>query len=443
MIFRTLSSVSLVWIGLAATALALPPYPEQSLPELDALLKGARDYAPSVVAREYGVEEAIGQEKVAAAMRRPNITFTLRAIGTYENRDDLPENKTRLAPDGNLTGRQPLYYWGRLDAYRNMGKIRREQAEVERDRAGKEALWQIRQYYLQYLLSRKSQATAMKGLELADKQLAAQEDLAQAGRSTEQRMIEVRILRQTYEERLTTAQAALLRARAALEDITGQPVDEQLGADAEIPAAAALTNAELAELRSKILAPGTESLLVEQAELSLSLEKENFRVISSRNKPAFDFITGAYQDQIDSYGSSKQAFRYYFFGGVQMTWNIFDGGETKGHKISSLARQRYNEIQINRGKSAVNRERSYLLGEVEQSMRAMQTRERSQQLQQQRVALAEKQMTRNEISSQELLRMQIQAEEAQVSLLEARVNYIVGLSKLRSELYGEPQIIRK
>lgn len=408
------------------------------MPELRQLLAETRENAPAVLAREYNVQEAIGQEQVFAAWQKPNLTVNARILGAYEYRDDLEGQETRALYDGNVTGRQPIYHWGRLEAYRNVGRLRREQAELEKARTAEESLWRIREQFFSCIVARERLTVANYGRQWAREWLAAQEEMLRSGRTTEQKLLEARLQQLQYSERVAQAENAFQRARATLEEITGQPLAESFAQGSTIPELAPLTDEELSELRQRILESAVPNYQRERAALDLQVEKENYVAIAARSKPAFDLIAGAYQDQLDNYGSQDRAYRFYFFTGVQMTWNIFDGWETKGQKMTSLAKQRYAEIQIQRAQSTVVRERTYLLGEIQQHMLTMGMREQSLELQQQRLALAEKQAQRNEISRQDWLRLQVETGDTRAQVLESRAHYWAALCRLRAELYGDP-----
>ncbi len=408
--------------------------------ELRQLLLETRENAPAVLAREYFVQEAIGQETVFAAWQKPNLTVHARILGAYEYRDDLNGQEARAIYDGSVTGRQPIYHWGRLEAYRKVGRLRREQAELEKAHTLEESLWRIREQFLACIVAREKLAVAKSGQQWAGEWLAAQEEMLRNGRTTEQKLLEARLQQLQYSERAAQAENAFRRARATLEEIAGRPIEESFAEGLTIPALAPLTEQELAEIRQRILQAEAPNYQRERAELDLRAEKENYVAIAARAKPVFDLIAGAYQDQLDNYGSQDRAYRFYFFTGVQMTWNIFDGWETKGQKMTSLAKQRYAEIQIQRARSTAVRERTHLLGEIQQQMLTMQMREQSLALQQQRLALAEKQAQRNEISRQDWQRLQLEAEETRVQLWESRAHYWAGLCRLRAELEEKPRL---
>lgn len=432
---------SLVVLAFSAGALmALPPFPEQLFPELDPLMESARNAAPAIQSQYYYVQETEGNMIVDAAARRPKVGLSGRIAGAYEYRDDLVGNETNALLDAHIYLRQPVYHWGRLDAQRRIGQLRNEAAKAALARTTGEVMTDVREQYMQAVLAKLQLQVAENGAALAATNLESQEKLFREGRVPELRLLETRLAVQDYAEMKASAEGRLSLALSQLSALTGSDVKATALDLEKFPTIPLLASAEISDLRSSIKAPGASfSNETSFHLLSQAVEEENYKIISTRTKPTIDFIAGGTQDQVDGFGTTERATRVYAFAGLQVNWNIYDGAEAKGLRLASLARQRMSEFRAQRARTDEERQRLFLLNDVEVKLRQVAARQQRVELIGQRLRVAEQQASRGEISSLELLRQRQDYAGARYALAESLVYYLNQITRLRVILHGDPK----
>lgn len=420
--------------------IALPPFPEQLFPELDPLMESAKQAAPAIQSQYYYVQETEGNMIVDAAARRPKVGLTGRIAGTYEYRDDLAGNDASALLDANIYLKQPVYYWGRLDAQRRIGQLRNEAAKAALARTVAEVMTEVREQYFQALLATLQLQVAENGTALAATNLDSQERLFREGRVPELRLLETRLAVQDYAEMKASAEGRLTLALSQLSALTGMDVKASSIDLENFPQIPLITSEQIEDIRTSIRAPGAIfSNETAYHILTKAVEEEQYKIISTRTKPTIDFIAGGTQDQVDGYGTTDRATRVYAFAGLQINWNIYDGAETKGLRLASLARQRMSDFRAQRARTDEERQRLYLLNDVEVKLRQIAARQQRVELIGQRLRIAEQQASRGEISSLELLRQKQDYASARYALAESLVYYLNQITRLRVILHGDPK----
>lgn len=417
---------------------ALPPYPEALYPELRDLLLAAREQSPALETQDLLVEQAEGGELAAGAARRPSLFLSSRLAGSYEYREDLDDTRSRAMADASLTLRQPLYAWGALESAAHLGRLRREMAGLERRQAARLLLREVREGYAQLWLARHGSEVTENQLAVTRKLLADQEDLFLRGRLPEQQILETRLQTEELSEHLAGAARAVATLESALADAAGPGTDPTALARVTFAEFPLPEEEELRALPDSLgTAPGEAPGLL-RARQELALEEEQEVLLRARQKPRLDAVAGVFQDQLDDYATNETALRVFTFGGLQITWNLFDGYETRGLLISQQARQRLAERQIERQGRLHQRTTRDLADQARFHRAQVVARERRVQLLGQSLALREQQVRQQAASLNDLLLEQIRHAQARRSAYEARLNLLTVLARLRVEYADDP-----
>lgn len=411
--------------------------PEDYFPELMSLLEHARDASPHVHRQSLRIEQAEGERLAASSATKPRANLQARAAASVEYRSDLDSTPLRGFAQTNLSVRQPLYHWGALRATRRIGELQLERTEAEGVEAREALLREIRGQYLQLVMLRRRESALERSLGYSEDLVSAQEELVRRNRLSETELLESRLSLYDTEEQLSSARNRVRRLEDRLAQNTGYDRVDALGRVA-VPEIRVMSPEEMHELRRAIDRETRISGDVLAEQLELEMERERFQTLESRLRPNVDLVAGITQDQLEAVGSDDYEVRVIYFTGLQVSWNLFDGRETRGRKMSSLARQRLLEMRAERTRQMERHELNALYEEVQHNLRQMTTRERRSELTEQRLALQEELADRERISRTELLRERIAAEEIRIQSLEARLTYLENVGRLRARIHGDP-----
>ena len=175
---------------------------------------------------------------------------------------------------------------------------------------------------------------------------------------------------------------------------------------------------------------------------SLLLFKSSYIVtkfIESINRPLFNIQLTIKQVQ-DNTASFNYVDTLIYFGGVRLTWNIFDGFATKGRKIASLARIRLLEQQELGINNQLTRQARKMATDLDLSFRSLELNEA-------RYPFAMKFWNRdnqlkeeNKISELEYLESRLNFFKKQNDLYIARSNFLLNLSEFLSFVGHDPAL---
>ncbi len=423
-----------------------PVFPEDLFPDLAEILACALEKSPRLPARQLQLEAARGNRMTQAAARWPRADLNGQLLYQMENREGL-QDSPGWQDDGVVYGRfqitQPLYHWGALKARRQAGELTLRTAEEEWKQTRAGVLDETRQLYLQLALARHSLRIHHNTAELARRAAASLEKMRETGTAAPQAVLETKITAQESGERKAAARRRVAELEENLADLTGwNGVFSTLGRE-DFPAFKTIGDAELRRIEELISRPPETLPRLAKARHELEAEKQNRLQIESRRRPSLDLVMGAYQDRLDSAGTGDSEIRYIYYGGLHFKWNLFDGWETRGLKISSLARQRLREFQIEQTRNAIIRENRALLRNLRFSAAQLESRRQRLEMISQRLAMQERQAAQGAVSENDLLKEKIGHENARRDVFQTRVDYFSHLSRLYTNLRQDPFLMRR
>ena len=411
-------------------------HPEDHFAELRELLRHASENAPSLEMSAYRVEEAEGERMAAHAANKPRVHANVRGALSLEQRSDVDSLETRGLATAGLQLRQPLYYWGATEATRQVGSLRLEQAELEAMDARLGLTRELRMVYLELVMARDGLRLLESSAATAREMEATQSELVREGSLPEVELLESRITLYDYEEQLVQAKSRVRRLEDRLVLLSGDERARKLG-QVSFPEITPLTPDELHRLRERIDHTARPPVTVLREEVALRMEQENHRVIRSSKRPLVDLVAGISQDQLESVGQAQYEYRVLYFAGLQVSWNLFDGRETRGRELSSLARQRLLELRAEESRQRHRQELMGVFEDLQQNLQQMLVRDRRDELAKQRLQLREDLAERGQVSRIDLLRDRLHADDVRMRALRARVDYLLNLSRIHAALTME------
>jgi outer membrane protein TolC len=358
--------------------------PEQVFPQLEEVLMEAVGRSWRMVEEGLREVEARGEGKALAGPRYPTVVGAFRYTGRLEERDDFDRTRSFYQPQASLTARQTLYDWGAGRASSRLGEIRIALAVHGRAEAYRLLALEVRSGFLELAVLEEEIRLGEVRLGLARLERAAAEAAWGRGELTEEELALSRLAAREVEFRYKGRIRERAHARADFVRLTGWTMENGWEWPTEFPVWEVGPKGGVEE-RMVIgdYMPWREGARgrIEQAEAQYLVER-------ARDRPRLALIAGVAQDQVAVFDRSDIN-RTILFGGVELTWTIFDGFESRGRRAAAMARKRLEEKRLER------QEEVWEVGKVRLG-EEMERAERELRFSQERVSLGARELRRRE-----------------------------------------------
>ena len=410
--------------------------PESLFPQLANIYTVANEKAPSLLREIQKISEAEGRGYLFSSDKYPHLNFDLNT--GYERRErEKGVDSDDLRNFFNLSLNQPIYHWGGIVARERIGEIDIHLAKEEYERFYQSLAQEIRLLYLSLILENVSLRNTKLREEITRKHLGILDEQRRQGVLSEDdytlQYIQLQEILLEIQKNKNKAQRLIER----LVYITGYKQINLNHLPPEVPPPSLERN-----IFEQRLNNFTESGYKNNLKFSLNAqriqrEKENLKYIESINRPLLNIHLTVQQVQ-DNTATFNDVDTLIYFGGVRLTWNIFDGFATKGKKIASMARIRLleqEELGIN---NELTREARDMATDLDLSFRSLELNEA-------RYPFTKKFWDRdcqlwkeNRISELEYLESRLTFFNKQKDLYMARSDFLLNLSKFLSHVGQDP-----
>ncbi|HKJ90554.1 MAG TPA: TolC family protein [Oceanipulchritudo sp.] len=412
-------------------------FAEELFPELGALMEAAATGSTELRLRTLRIEERAGDLDVAVARRRPSARLYGRVMGSYETRDDIPDD-FRGDINANLTLSQPLYQWGNLKRQEVIAERQIELEEIEMERTGARQFMEIRRAYLNWLLMREQETILEQSIALSERFVEARKQLVAAGQSSEQDVLEMEARLLENKERLSWVEKNLTDLRHRFVRFAGPDFDPATLDGDSLARIEPMPERALQELKQQVRGESLQDPLVERYDVLETIETERLAILEKQHWPMLDLVAGIFSDRLDAVNQEDSVLRLRYFAGVQVNWNIFDSWQTEGHKRSALARRQAYALRKADSEADNLRESESLLADLELNLRQIEARGKRERLLDRRMTLLREQAQRDLITGVELIEGEIDYLEVRRRLMEARVSYLMNLMEIGLLLEMDP-----
>lgn len=410
--------------------------PEILFPQLENIYEVANKKAPALLREIQKISEAEGMSYLFSSDRYPHLNFDINA--GYERRErERGVDSDEFRNFFNLSLNHPIYHWGGLVAREHIGEIDVHLAKEEYEQFYQNLAQEIRVLYLSLILENISLRNAKLREEIICKNLEVIDEQRRQGVLSEDdytlQYIQLQETLLDIQKNKNKGQRIIER----LEYITGFKEVNLNQLPLEIPSPSLEKNLFDERLSDFINGGYKESPEFSLNAKRIQREKESLKFIESINRPLLNIHLTVQQVQ-DNTASFNDVDTLIYFGGVRLTWNIFDGFATKGRKIASLARIRLLEQQELGINSELNREARKMAADLDFSFRSLELNEarypfilkfwdRDNQL-----------WKDNKISELEYLESRLNFFNKQNDLYIARSNFLLKLSEFLSYVGQDP-----
>lgn len=429
-----------VWIPFLRADVPYPHCtPDALFPQLIEIYKVANKKAPSLLREIQNISEAEGMGYLFSSDKLPNINFGLNA--GYERRErERGKDSDEFRNFFNLSLDHPIYHWGGVDARDRIGQIDINLAKEEYQRFYQNLAQEIRVLYLSLIIENVSLRNTQLEEEITRKSLASLEDKQRQGLLSDDDYTLQHIQLQETLLNILKNKKKGQRLLRRLIYISGY---EQLKLDnlpAEVPRPSLETDTFQQFLSSFFEGGYKENPIHSLNAKRIQREKENLKFIESNNRPLLDILLSAHQIQ-DNTATFNDVDTLIYFGGVRLTWNIFDGFATKGRKIASMARIRLLEQRQEGINNELNRDAREMASDLDLAYQSLQLNEARFPFTQKFWDRDKQLNEQNRLSELEFLESRLNYFNKQKELFMARSNFILDFSELLSLIGQDPALL--
>lgn len=319
--------------------------PEVLFPQLDAILKHAVAQSPAMVSRATDLESAENDRVGARSGLLPSVGGYFNYYEASDDRSDQAERLRVQKQYYNFSIQQPIFHWGVQRNNNRIGAIRLQMAQRNYREGYRLLAQEVRATYLRLIgdklrAKRASQSNAYYSAQLQ----RAEGQLAKRTISDAQ-IFPIRLEAERAQISDEQTRFAYNNNKILFARLTGMPVLT----DDEIPDTIPVVphqDAQVQHLLSGYLAQKEKPTAVaETARKNLAVARLNLANDKKRLYPKLSLVAGASQDE-QSYTvnvANKYAVQS-LYGGISISWQIFDGFNSGAVVRSTLARIRQLEV---------------------------------------------------------------------------------------------------
>ncbi len=324
---------------------------------LSEVVARALEHNPDLAVDEPGQKAARLEFKAARAGYLPRLDFEqsyqagnnpVFVFGTLLNQRRFTADNFALSalnspdPVSNLqtraTVQQTIWDFGRTANQRERANLGVEMADLSHEAHKRRVLLSVFNSYYATSLARASLETARLALRSAEAIERQAKERVDSGLAVEADLLRSRVYLSTAKQQEIQAQGQLENAKAQLNRLMGDPLDNAIGETAPL-------------LPTRIVLPDEEALLVEQKQRRpdyqnlLTELRAAEAAVSSRKKEFLPIIAGYGTWEMDNpslsdYGGNNWS------AGISMNWNLFAGGGDAARRDAAVQRLEQKRRQI-------------------------------------------------------------------------------------------------
>jgi len=335
-----------------------------------------------------------------------------------------PENTHRWTADIRLV--QSIYEGGRLLSATKTARLTRQRAELDFQSLLASKIMEIRDVYYDTLLAMEQAKLSQATMDLLEKQ--SEEVSHQQGVGLAQRYDALKA-----ESALANARTTLIRANNSLRiaklrfvKLLGLNLAENVRDEVPLILGDSL-EPQLREVDlnyALIQAMGSRAEIKAQ-EKTVALMRERVTHAKSGYKPSVQ-VLGGYGGLADDLNRDI----YGFFGGAQLSWNIFDGLETRGKIHEAAARLDQAESSQSEMNRTVDLEVREAHAHYRESQELLESQKKAQQLAEEGLRLATSRRQAGELMDVDVLAAQVALQDARFATAQVFHDYDTALTAL-------------
>jgi len=424
--FKTCSLTAICSLILCSSIWGESPLeqPERAIPQLKEILDSAGKNAPSLIEQNYLREEADQRLKQAKSSYYPSVDLRANLGYRQEYRSGGAEDTSNFGLNYSAQLTRPLYHWGAIEARIEQARIDNDVQALEYLQNTQQIYRDIRSDYLTLLLNATSLNNEQLKKSLLENDIERLRGDYQAGNISELE----------YETKVLDLQNSLLIIQSIQRDqqrIIAR-FKQNAGWSDQLELEAGVPSVDLDRLNNWLKGnesyfsseESLEGLIIQQA---IKRQNEELTIIQARQRPLVNFAASVSQGQSNT-STQNNVTTLSLFGGVSVSWNIFDGFRTKHQKIEAKLAKRRLEAHLDRLSEDLNLEQQNMLDQMQAQVDKTKVLEKRFQLQNRSFSTSQNDAQSGRLSTSDLNQAKLELEELKLDLMESRAVLLMHIS---------------
>jgi outer membrane protein TolC len=318
--------------------------PESIYPQLNTILRQAVQQSPSMLNRALDLEIAENSRIEARANVLPNVGGYANYFQSRDTRADITGRLVVTKIAYNYSINQPLFYWGERRNNVQIGEIQASIARGQYRNGYRQFAQTLRGDYLRLIVQKLAVRRAAFYLDFAKNQLRFEEARLAKKEISDMQIFSVRLAADRAQIASERTQFDFEMAKISFARLSGGPVLNDDDIPDTIPVIA-YDAPQFARLLAEYLdtkeLPTTEAITLRK---QLDTQNLNYANVKTRLRPKFNAVLGNSQDEQSFTLNTAQKYKVNsVFGGISLSWSIFDGFAQQAAERTALARRRQME----------------------------------------------------------------------------------------------------
>jgi outer membrane protein TolC len=415
--------------------------PEKIFPALDNILQAAVHQSPHMLDRALDLEIAENDRITARAGILPSASAYYRDYQARDRRADLPGtlNARKVYYDASIA--QPIFFWGERRNNAKMGEIRQKITQGLYRDAYRLLAQDLRAKYLNLITLKLAVARARFNQKFTKELLRLAEERLTNKVISELEIFPTRLNAERADIDLEHAMYDLDNARQTIARLAGVPAPEEEAIPESVPVVVytpATFDGMLADYVKQKDLPSIEAVNLRR---QIEVQKLEYLNQKTRLRPKFSLAAGASQDEQSYTTNTAQKYQVNsIYGGLQVTWTIFDGFASQAGVHNALARRRQMENDYAElGDRLVQQARSESK-QVYFSARSMSIDDRFLKSTEISLQTRQEEFSRGVIAEADVSLAQLSLFDARITTYGARIDYLLRVGDFLGMLNEDPAL---
>lgn len=415
--------------------------PERILAGLEPVLRQAAEQSPRMVSRALDLEIAENNRIQARANLLPSVGGYYRQ---YEASDDRADQTQRLSASKtyyDFSISQPLFHWGERRNNARIGEIQENMAEGNYREAYRHLIQELRQKYLGLIVQKQRVARARLFLNYAKQEAVVGEERLAKKVISEMETVPIRLRSELAQIDFDRAEFDYATAKdsfarlAGISSINDGQVPDVIP-ETDYPAGA--FSQLLADFLSQRELPTNAAANLRR---QMQIEDLNYRNQQTRLRPKFGLVVGLNQDQQSYTLNTAQKYQVAsLYGGVTVSWTIFDGFASQAATRNALARRRQVEADYSETVHRLGQQAQSQAKQVEFAARTMAISDRAFRSAEGTLRGKQEEFRRGMVSETDVALAEIHLMDARIAAFNSRSDYLLRTCDFLGTLVEDPSL---
>jgi len=414
--------------------------PDKELAVLDEILVQALKQSPDMLLRSVELAQAEADRMNRASGLWPSVGGQMRYAKDYLATTSSPTN----ASDGffyNLGINQPVFHWGAVKAYADIGGLERQIYQKQFAEAYRLLVSSLRDQFLGLIREKKWLQNQSYALKLEERKYKLDEEklangtMAQAAFEGSRLAIEEARLAVASTQSDWQHKKRVFMRLAGLQELSDDRIPNTVSRPAWTDDQATRLVAEFQQADGAQKVPQAEVFQFRMRQSDL-----DYRMAKTRLLPRFDLFAGtslqnqtnATQNHVSSVATTDQNFW------LVANWTIFDGFATRSAKLSALAAKRQHALHLQNYLDGLREDISSLTDQSNLTAREVALAERRREIAAGGLSYAQEEAKQGRASPLSVAQAQIGYDAAELAALDNRIALYNQWSRLVGLLWVDP-----